>query len=162
SRLKIEVLPRQGEVLYGGQLEIKASASGRPVDKLWLVARPSKAAPTRALMFLAPRKTFFPTLPHLPAPTAYFLTDRQAPSKRFPIHIRTTPQITMVEMTTEFPSYTGKPPKTGKLAEEPQSFPADTRIQFRVASNRPLKDGKLSLTPVLGGKAVEVVLLREG
>ncbi|HEU0009326.1 MAG TPA: hypothetical protein VFT34_05890 [Verrucomicrobiae bacterium] len=163
SRLKIEVTPKNGEVLYGGQLEIKASASGRPVDKLWLVARSDgRAAPTRAIMFLAPDKTFFQTLANLREPTEYFVTDGQARSKRFPIRIRTTPQITMVEVTTEFPSYTGKPTKTGKLMDEPQSFPADTRIRFRVASNRPLQDGKLSLTPVLGGKMVEVLLRPDG
>ncbi len=164
SRLKIEVTPSRAEVLYGGQLEIKANASGRPVDKLWLVAHSGAAAavPTRAIMFLAPDKTFFQTLANLREPTEYFVTDGQARSKRFPIRIRTTPQITMVEVTTEFPSYTGKPAKTGKLVDEPQSFPADTRIRFRVASNRPLKDGKLSLTPVLGGKTVEVPLKPDG
>jgi hypothetical protein len=159
SSLRIEVAPKRSEVLYGGQLEIKASASGRPVDKLWLVAQSvDGGAPTRAIMFLAPDKTFFQTLANLREPTEYFVTDGQARSKRFPIHIRTTPQITMVEVTTEFPSYTGKPTKTGKLVDEPQSFPADTRIHFRLASNRPLKDGKLALTPVLGGKSAEVVL----
>jgi hypothetical protein len=163
SRLKIEVTPTRSEVLFGGQLEIKASASGRPVDKLWLVAQSvDSAAPTRTIMFLAPDKSFFQTLANLREPTEYFVTDGQARSKRFPIVIRTTPQITMVELTTEFPSYTGRPTKTGKLVDEPQSFPADTRIRFRVASNRPLKDGKLSLTPVLGGKIVEVVLKPDG
>lgn len=162
SRLKIEVTPQRGEVLYGGQFEIKASASGRPVDKLWLVVRSGGGTtPARTIMFLAPDKSFFQTLANLREPTDYFVTDGQARSKRFPISIRTTPQITMVEVTTEFPSYTSKTTKTGKLAEEPQAFPADTRISFRVASNRPLKDGKLTLTPVLGGKAVEVVLRSE-
>jgi hypothetical protein len=162
SRLKIEVTPQRGEVLYGGQFEIKASASGRPVDKLWLVAKSGgSATPARTIMFLAPDKSFFQTLANLREPTEYFVTDGQARSKRFPIAIRTTPQITMVEVTTEFPSYTGKPGKTGKLAEEPQAFPADTRIAFRVASNRPLKDGRLTLTPVLGGKPVVVALSSE-
>src|SRR5262249_25415040 len=47
SRLKIEVTPKRGEVLYGGQFEIKATASGRPVDKLWLVAKSRGTTPTR-------------------------------------------------------------------------------------------------------------------
>jgi hypothetical protein len=162
SRLRIEVTPKQGEVLYGGQFEIKASASGRLVDKLWLVARSGgNASPSRTIMFLAPDKSFFQTLANLREPTEYFVTDGQARSKRFPIRIRFTPQITMVELTAEFPSYTGKPTKTGKLAEEPQALPADTRLSFRLASNRPLKDGRLSLTPVLGGKPVAVTLKSE-
>src|SRR5206468_11736662 len=37
-------------------------------------------------------------------------------------------------------------------------LPQDTRVAFRVASNRPLKSGTLTLTPVLGGKPVAVAL----
>src|SRR6185436_16302667 len=58
----------------------------------------------------------------------------------------------------EFPRHTGKPVKTGKLPDEPQALPVDSRIRFRVASNRPLKDGRLTLTPVLGGKPTEIAL----
>ncbi|MEY2409490.1 MAG: hypothetical protein QOF48_2160 [Verrucomicrobiota bacterium] len=160
SRLKIDVTPRRGEVLYGGQFEIRASISGRPVDKLWLVAETGASATnlSRSIMFLAPDKTFFQTLANLREPVRYFVTDGQARSRRFPIEIRFTPQITMVEVTTEFPAYTGKPAKTGKLADEPRALPADTRISFRIASNRPLKDGQLTLTPVLGGKPVQTPL----
>ena len=160
SRLKIEVTPRRGEVLYGGQLEVRASASGRQVDKLWIVAQTGATTSngSRTIMFLAPDKTFFQTLANLREPAQYYVTDGQARSRRYPIDIRFTPQITMVETTLEFPSYTGRPSKTGKLIDEPKSLPAETHIRFRVASNRPLKDGKLTLTPVLGGKPTEIAL----
>src|SRR5262249_25097331 len=114
---------------------------------------------SRTIMFLAPDKSFFQSLVNLREPTEYFVTDGRARSRRFPIGIRYTPQIEMVEVTTEFPSYTGKPPKTSKLADEPQALPEHTRLTFRVASNRPLKSGTLALTPVLGGKPFEVALL---
>src|SRR5262249_49396884 len=71
------------------------------------------------------------------------------------------PQITLVEVTTDFPSYTGKAPRTAKLADEPQAWPADTRVTFRVVSNRPLQSGTLTLTPLLGGKTIEVTLAPE-
>jgi hypothetical protein len=61
-------------------------------------------------------------------------------------------------VTTEFPEYTGKPAHTGKLGEEAQALPEETRVGFRVASNRPLKSGEIELTPVLGGKATVVTL----
>jgi len=109
-------------------------------------------------MFLAPDKSFFQSLANLREPAEYFVTDGQARSRRFPIGIRYTPQITLVEITTEFPSYTSKPAKTSKLADEPQALPEDTRVSFRVASNRPLKFGTLTLTPVLGGKPLQVTL----
>ena len=160
SRLKIAVTADRAEVIYGGQVEVRATTSGRPVEKLWLVTR-SGTNETRAIMFLAPDKSFFQTLVNLREPTEYFVTDGAARSRRFSVAIRYTPQITMVEVATTFPEYTGKPPHTGKLADEPQALPEGTRVAFRVASNRPLKSGSLELTPVLGGKPVHVPLLPE-
>jgi hypothetical protein len=116
----------------------------------------------RTIMFLAPDKTFFQTLANLREPAEYFVTAERARSHRFPIGIRYTPQITLVEVTTTFPQYTGKPQRTAKLSEEPQALPEDTKVSFRVASNRPLKSGQLTLTPVLGGKLAQIPLKPEG
>jgi len=160
SRLRIKVTSDRAEVLYGGQVEVRAVTHGRPVEKLWLVAR-SGTNETRTIMFLAPDKSFFQTLVNLREPTEYFVTDGTARSRHFPVGIRYTPQITMVEVATTFPQYTGKPPHSGKLSDEPQALPEGTRVAFRVASNRPLKSGTLELTPVLGGKPVHIPLLPE-
>jgi hypothetical protein len=160
SRLRIDVKTDKAEVLYGGQVEVRAVTRGMPVDKLWLVAK-SGTNETRAIMFLAPDKSFFQTLVNLREPTDCFVTDGTARSRRFSVGIRYTPQITMVEVAEIFPDHTGKPAHTGKLSDEPQSLPEGTRVAFRVASNRPLKSGVLELTPVLGGKAVKIPLLPE-
>ena len=160
SRLSIDVKPRGGQVLYGGQLDIRAIPSGRPVDKLWLVAR-SGTNLTRTVMFLAPDKSFFQTLANVREPAEYYVTDGAARSRRFSVSVRMTPQITMVEATATFPEYTRLPARTAKLAEEPQSLPQGTRLLFRVASNRPLRSGTLTVTPLLGGGALEVALKPE-
>jgi hypothetical protein len=160
SRLKITVTPGAASVLFGGQVEVHATASGRPVDKLWLVTK-TGASETRAIMFLAPDKSFFQTLANLREPSQYYVTDGAARSRRFPVQIQFTPQITQVEVTMAFPEYTGKPAHTGKLVEEAQALPEDTRLSFRVTSNRPLQSGALELTPVLGGKPIEVNLQPE-
>ena len=161
SKLKFEVVPGKTNVLYAGQVEIRAKTTGLPVDKLWLVSR-SGSNTTRTLMFLAPDKSFFQTLANLREPAEYFVTDGTARSHRFPIEVRYTPRITLAEATFNFPGYTGKPPRAGKLADEPQALPEETQVQFRVASNRPLKLGMLNLTPVLGGKSRQVTLEPEG
>jgi hypothetical protein len=160
SRLNIKITADRSQVLYGGQIEIRAKTHGRPVDKLWMVAR-AGTNETRAIMFLAPDKSFFQTLVNLREPTEYFVTDGSARSRRATVEILYTPQITQVEVTATFPGYTAKPPHTSKLAEEPQALPEGTRVGFRVASNRPLKSGSLQLTPVLGGKAIQIPLLPE-
>lgn len=161
SKLQIEVSPAGAQVLYGGQVEVRARASGRPVDKLWLAASSGTNA-LRAIMFLAPDKTFFQALANLREPTEYYVTDGQARTRRFPIKIRYTPQITLVEVTMSFPQYTSLAPRTAKLSDDPQALPEDTKVSFRVASNRPLKSGQLTLTPVLGGKPAQITLQPEG
>jgi len=100
SRLKIEVQPRGAEVLYGGQLELRATTSGRPVDKLWLVARAGTNV-NRSLMFLAPDRTFFLNLASLREPVDYFITDGAARSHRFQISLRYAPQKTIADVFTE-------------------------------------------------------------
>lgn len=157
SRLRIDVSPHTVEVLYGGQVEVRASAAGRPTEKLWLVAE-GESNQVRAAMFLAPDRTFFQSLVNVREPMKYYVTDGQARSRRFPVSIRYTPQITLVEVATTFPEYTGKPARSAKLAEEALALPEDTRVTFRVASNRPLGDGELTLTPVLGGAVRKVAL----
>ncbi len=161
SKLRVEVTPAGAQVLYGGQVEVRARASGRPADKLWLVAN-SGTNGLRAIMFLAPDKTFFQTLANLREPTEYYVTDGRARSHRFPIRIRYTPQITLVEITTTYPQYTDLATRTAKLSDEPQALPEDTKVNLRVASNRPLKSGQLTLTPVLGGKPAQITLKPEG
>jgi hypothetical protein len=163
SRLRIEVTPGKTQVLYGGQVEVRAQVgpSALGADKLWLVAK-SGTNVNRTIMFLAPDKTFFQTLANLREPTEYFITDGRARSRRFLIGIRYTPQINLVEVTTTFPQYTGKPARTATLSEEPQALPEDTRVNFRVVSNRPLKSGELTLTPVLGGNVQRIALKPEG
>lgn len=157
SRLKISVTPEGSEVIYGGQVEIRATVSGKPVDKLWLVAK-SGTNEVRTGMFLAPDRSHFQTLSNLREPATYFVTDGQARSKRFSIQIRRVPEITLVEIAAEFPSYTSTAPRTNRLGNESMSFPEGTRVTVRATSNRPLKSGTLSITPVFGGAASEIPL----
>jgi hypothetical protein len=160
SRLILSVNPGPASVLYGGQMEVRATVGGRLADKLWLVQRTGKRE-TRAIMFLAPDKSFFQTLANLREATEYWVTDGTARSRRFPVAILTTPQIVDVEVMMEFPEYTGKPAHSGKLSGEAQALPEGARARFRVTSNRPLKSGAIELTPVLGGAATAVELAPE-
>jgi hypothetical protein len=159
SKLRFQVAPGQTNVLFGGSIEVRVTVEGgQPVaGKLWLVAR-SGTNELRTMMFLASDRSFFQSLANLREPSEYYVTDGKARSHRYRTDIRYTPQITMVEVTSTFPAYTGMPARTGKLAEDPQSLPLDTRLDFRVFSNRPLKEGEMTITPVLGGKEQKLKL----
>jgi len=163
SRVRLEVEPGDAEVLYGGQCEVRARAAGPPVEKLYLVARRGGEA-TETPMFVAPDRTFFQTVVNLRAETVYHVTDGRARSRRHTIRIRRTPQITMVQVGTQFPDYTALPPRSEQLTGEALHRPIDkrlplgSRLTFRVASNRPLASGTLALTPLMGGEGAAVPL----
>lgn len=157
SRLKIEVQPQAAEVLYGGQIEVRAVTSGRPVDKLWLTSRAGTNV-NRSLMFLAPDRTFFLNLTGLREPVEYFATDGSARSHRFRIRLRYAPQITGLELQAEFPDYTGLAPAPVAGDGNEATLPRGTRVGVRALSNRPLRDGRILLTPVMGGAPIEIPL----
>jgi hypothetical protein len=121
SVLKFEVAPGDTKVPYGGQIEIRARATGRPVERLHLVASAhrddagGRSEAMRAAMFAAPDGSFFQTMANLRETTEYYVTDGRARSHRFTIGIRLVPRITMAEARAEFPDYTGRRPQTLRL-----------------------------------------------
>jgi len=157
SRLRIEVEPGDAETLYGGPCEIHATAAGLPVEKLYLVTENAEGA-AESVMFRSPDGSFFQTLTNLRDETRYWVTDGRARSHFFRIAIQFTPRITLVEVRTEFPAYTGVKPRTQKVEKADLRVPPRTKLSFRVASNRPLETGRLELVPILGGLKRTVAL----
>jgi predicted nuclease with TOPRIM domain len=157
SRLRIEVEPGDAETLYGGPCEIHATAVGLPVEKLYLVTENAEGA-AESVMFRSPDGSFFQTLTNLRDETRYWVTDGRARSHFFRIAIQYTPRITLVEVRTEFPAYTGVKPRTQKVEKADLRVPPRTKLSFRVASNRPLETGNLELVPILGGRNRTVAL----
>lgn len=158
SLLKLAVEPEGVEVIYGGSVEIRARAGGRPVEKLWMVLRDATNE-IRSVMFLAPDRSFFQTLSNVREPAEYFVTDGHARTKRFKLRIRSTPQIQRVEFAAEFPAYTGLPARLFEHDGRDQTVPVGTRLTLRVFSNRPLREGTCVLTPALGGTPVRLQLV---
>lgn len=182
SDLSFAVEPGNAEVAYAGSIEIKARAAGRPVERLFLMARNvgksvETSEPTRTIMFLSPDGSFFQALANIREHTEYWVSDGRARSHRFTIGIRYTPRITMAECKVAYPEYTGGKVrrlkllgagKTGRAAPEgsvlsgEHRIPLDSTVSFRIASNRPLASGRLVLTPVMGGKREEIALRKVG
>ncbi len=160
SALQISVEPCEAEILYGGQCEISATAHGKPVEKLYLVAEDTRGV-TRTLMFRRPDRSYFQTLTNLREETRYWVTDGRARRFRRHIRIRYTPRITLLEVKTVYPSYTGLRPRRRKLKGADLQVPMKTELSFRVVSNRPLASGALTLIPILGGETKVIPLLPE-
>ncbi|NQT87137.1 hypothetical protein HQ560_10250, partial [bacterium] len=146
SRVRITAAPGNTEVLYGGQCEIRARTDGPPVEKLTLVTT-RNGQPAETVMFVAPDRSFFQTVVNIREATEYYVTDGRARTHRHRIGVKLTPRITRLEVKTEFPAYTGKPPTVDQLKDDALAEPVDkrlprgSRLSFRVRSNRPLASG---------------------
>ena len=171
SRLSIVVQPQNVHVLFGEDCEIRATASGRPVEKLYLVSETETEA-TRTVMFRAPNGSYFQTLSDVRHSAAYYITDGRARTHRYRINVRMTPRIAGVRIHAVFPDHTQMSPQSHTLGVGPAwagtsergpggtkpahsnlRLPRDTAVTFYVACNRPFASGKLTLTPFLGGAA---------
>lgn len=158
SRLRLETRPNEPEILFGGQCEISAVASGLPVESLRLVAENS-AGTSETVMFRRPDRTFFQTLTNLREETRFWVTDGRARSVKKRIRIRRTPQITLLEVQMIPPAYTGLRSRSWELKETELRLPKNGELQFKIHSNRPLRGGVLELTPLLGGEKKLVALI---
>ncbi len=157
SRLRIEVTPSEQQVLFGGQVDIAAVTSGAPAEKLFLVAT-NDTGESETVMFRRPDQSYFQALTNLREPTEFWVTDGRARSKRQRVEIRYTPQITLVEVRSRFPAYTGLRARERRFEGEDLAVPQGTELTFRVTSNRPLESGAIELTPLLGDDVITVEL----
>ena len=157
SRLMLDVDPGPAEVIYGGQIDIHATAQGAPVDKLYLEAESNQGV-TRTVMFRRPDGSYLQTLTNLREPTRYWVTDGRARSFRHPISVVLTPRIELIEYTTHYPEYTGLASVKHDLDSPELKLPKRTTVDWRIASNRPLTTGRIELTPLLGGEMSTVEL----
>ncbi len=157
SRLQIEVTPGAPEVLYGGECEIHATASGMPVERLVLVARNAQGT-SETEMFRRPDQSYFQSLRNLREPSEFWVTDGRARSLRHSIRVLTTPQIALVEMKAVFPEYTGLRPRKWELKQGDLQFLRRTKLNFRIVSNRPLREGRINLVPLMGQAEKQITL----
>lgn len=158
SRLRLELSVNAHAIVYGDSCEIRATAEGSPVDELFLVTG-TENGEKKTVMFRRPDGSYFFTLTSLRTPTTLWVTNGRARSKYHQLTILPTPIIKEINVTTEFPEYTGLSPLTTSLADLKGQLPKRSKLNFTIRSNRPLKGGILELTPLLGGESRSIPLL---
>jgi hypothetical protein len=150
SRLTITVDPGPARVTYGGQLDIHATTRGAPVEKLYVEAQDERGV-SSTVMFRRPDGSYLQTLTNMRETTRYWVTDGRARSRRYRIEVVLTPNIELIEYTVRYPAYTGLAERQRELDSPELRLPKRTVIDWRIASNRPLQQGNIHLTPLLGG-----------
>ncbi|MCW1884128.1 hypothetical protein OKA04_05260 [Luteolibacter flavescens] len=148
TRIEIEKPEAGTSVLYGESLLVIAKTRGHIPKELFLTARPEGGGepftvamiPRGEGIFVAPLEKI-----HQPLEVTAHTRGESSRSQRRRIDLILTPQIGPAVVTIAPPAYTGQPAR-----EVPFRFTAlqaleGTAITFRLGSNRPLGEGKISL-----------------
>ena len=153
--------PGGAEVLYGGQVEVRATVARPPGGQALAGGRSRHQRDSRAIMFLAPGQNLLPD-PGQPARAGRIFRHRRPGAQppvphRHPLHAadhagRGDHHVSRIHRQARAPP---------SSATSRRRCPKARAVAFRVASNRPLKSGTLTLTPVLGGKTDRVALAPE-
>lgn len=154
SQIQIDVQPGDVAVVYGGDVEIRASVRGGTASNLETVLVSEKGAEEIVPMFAEANGTWRTSLTNVTAAGKYFVRSHQARTGHFALRVITVPRITAVTASIEAPAYTrlraieGPIPSAG-IAALPQST-----ITFRAKSNRPLSGGTLQVVTADGTQQV--------
>jgi hypothetical protein len=146
SRSKFAVQPGNVKVLYGGELEIRATVTGEPVDQLELVLQSANSREPPLPMFPEADGSWRTVLAKVVDPADYFVRAHRARSIRYHIDIITVPLIEGVRLRIVPPEYANRATYEGPMPNSGISGLPATKVQVFVRSNRSLRGGTLALS----------------
>ncbi|HEX3998839.1 MAG TPA: hypothetical protein VHX65_09840 [Pirellulales bacterium] len=159
SRVQLSIEPQNANVVYGGSLDVFATAAGTPVERVDLVLVDPASGTEEALpMFPEAADRWRTVLSRVTLPREYFVRSGRARSRRYSLAVITTPRIEEVRCRVMPPSYTHLPPYEGPIPSGGLSGLPGTNVQIWATSNRPLREGAVRIVPS-GGRPRDVRLL---
>jgi hypothetical protein len=142
--LVFTVAPGDYSVRYGSGLEITASATGAPVERMELVLNSSSGEEVLP-MFPEANGQWRAVLTKVLDPTEYFVRAQRGRSSRYKISVITVPRIENLRVRVTPPAYTNRPPYDGPIPKEGLSGLPGAKVEIVARSNRPLSGGNLRL-----------------
>ncbi len=156
SPYEFVVNPAEPEVLYGDGVELNVEIGGGPVrDTVVLLTRVGNDV-QRAVCFQEGPSQFAQRVGNVIQPMEFAFGLGRARSEWHPIHVLFDPRVIDVKLEVEPPEYSGKPTRTVRLGDEPVAELAGSRLQLTLESNRPLRDGYLTVRAANGDDEREV------
>jgi len=149
SRVVFSVEPGDTKIVYGGGVEIRATAEGGTVENADLVLGGSQpgGAEEALPMFPEPGGKWRATVASVTEPVRYYVRTRGARSRKYGIEVITVPKLESVRFRITPPAYTNRPPYEGPLPQGGIAGLAGTKVELWASSNRPLSGGTLEFNP---------------
>ncbi len=144
SFIRFDVSPGSTTAVFGKSLDVDVTVSGGAVDRVELVSRFGEQQEAPLPMFQLQAGVWRATLTNLTTPGDYFVRAVSARSRHFGINILTKPRIEATEITVTPPDYAKRGAYQGAIPKEGIAALRGTKLEIRVASNRPLRSIELS------------------
>lgn len=142
--------PAGTNVLYDKGTVVRVQASGHRPREVYLTSFPRdhREQAVTVPMFDKPGAGYDQLLDHLRAETIAFAhtRDHVSESKQVVIGVTLTPQMEHLLIRTAPPAYTGIAPSEHPFAFKPIQALEGSEVQFRLRSNRPLREGMMEVT----------------
>lgn len=131
---------------YGENLVVSLVTHGEIPKGVMLVLRNVETGKEDEFpMFDAGEGNFYQTIEQIHEEIDYFARIPRGRSKRYRVDVTTLPRIESVVVTYYYPEYTHLEPRSHTLLDEAIKGYIGTRVELKVASNRPLKGGSLDV-----------------
>lgn len=148
-----EIEPGDVEVIYGSELEVRATVVGAPIDQLELVLESANGTEPPLPMFPEPDGAWRAVLAKVVEPVDYYVRADRARSLRYHIGVKTTPLIENARVRVTPPGYAHRAPYDGPLPKDGVSGLPGTQVQIFLRSNRPLRGGTIALAAAAPGRS---------
>ncbi len=149
-----EPMQTGASVLYRASFTVKCRWSGHDPKELFLTAHPP-GEPEKAVtipMFAQEQGVFVQKIEDVRTNLLIHAHTRNgwSRSRAHPLTVLLTPQFFAASTSIAPPEYTGLPAKGGEFGFSGLNALKGSRVTFRIASNRPLKEGVITLTTASG------------
>ncbi len=145
SSTEFKIEPGDCDVIYGSELEIRATVVGSPVDQLELVLESAGGSEPPLPMFPESGGVWRAVLAKVVEPADYYVRAYRSRSLRYHIGVKTVPLIENARVRIVPPAYANRAPYEGPLPKDGVCGLPGTQTEIFLRSNRPLRGGTLTL-----------------
>jgi hypothetical protein len=146
SHYRFEVTPAAPVILYGGSAEIAATIRGAPVEaRVWMMTRRVGQKVQRAACFQESGDRYAQRLENVTAPVEFCFAVGRARSRWHAVDLQLQPQVVLSRVRLMPPAYTRLMVREFPAGQEDVAGVRGTKVTLTLTSNRPLREGVLTL-----------------
>lgn len=146
SHYRFDVRPSVPAILYGGSAEVSATIRGAPVDaQVWMMTRRGAGKIQRAACFQEGGDRYAQRLENVTAPVEFCFAVGRARSHWHSVELQLQPQVVLARVRLAPPPYTRLPVREFPAGQDDVAGVRGTKVTLTLTSNRPLKDGSLTI-----------------